>query len=217
MRPIIEIVGLRLVPDRAAMLVTRVLERGRAADHTLTRYAIDLVADRPHEVTTATRGYVVRKSIGLQEAQQLDHRRIRRLEVPARERRMLCGTEESVCLALKVLHADSLVRSEDSARERSHVRVVARVVIGHHLSEPAIVALERRLPGLALLQLRLRVRHRDKTPKNEVELDRHRLLAPQRPIVVEHCDALVDRHGIRHCPVDELDERLSRWAIPPAR
>jgi catechol 2,3-dioxygenase-like lactoylglutathione lyase family enzyme len=59
-----------------------------------------------------------------------------------------------------------------------------------------LVAFERRLPGLALLQLWLRFCHRDKTPKNEVELDRHRFLAPQRPVVVEHCDAVVDRHGI---------------------
>src|SRR5437763_5756491 len=94
LRPIIEIVCLRLMRDRATMLVARVLEGGRAADHTVTRDAIDLLADRPHEVTTAARREVVRKPIGLQVAEQLDHWHVRRVEIPTTERRMLRRTQE---------------------------------------------------------------------------------------------------------------------------
>ena len=50
--------------------------------------------------------------------------------------------------SLELLGGDSRVRFEHAAEERPHVRVVAGVVLGHRLSQPAVVALVRRLPRL---------------------------------------------------------------------
>src|SRR5207244_1159941 len=96
LRAVVEIVGLCLVRDRATTLVARVIQRGCASDHALPRNAVDLLADRPHEVTTAARRDVVREAVRLQIAEQLDHRRIRRFEISAPEGRMLRRTQESV-------------------------------------------------------------------------------------------------------------------------
>ena len=60
-------------------------------------------------------------------------------------------------------------------------------------AEPAVVALVGGLPGLALAQRRVGLGHLDEPAQDEVELDRHRLLAPQRAVVVEHRHALLDR------------------------
>ena len=81
------------------------------------------------------------------------------------------------------------------AGQHPHVGVVTRVVLGHQRTQPAVVALVGGLPGLALAQLGLRLGHLHEAAKDEVELDRHRLLAPQGAVVVEHCHALLDRHG----------------------
>src|SRR5207245_9435163 len=69
--------------DLAAMVVTGVLERGGAADYTVPGNPVHFLADRPHEVTATARGDVVREPVRVQVAQQLDHRRIRALQVPA--------------------------------------------------------------------------------------------------------------------------------------
>ena len=81
LRAVVEDVGLRLAHDRAASVVARVVERGRAADDPVARDAVHLVADRSHEVAAAARGDVVREPVRLQVPQQLDHRRVRTLEV----------------------------------------------------------------------------------------------------------------------------------------
>src|SRR5512133_1149602 len=65
LRAVVEIVRLRLVGDRAAALVAGVIERGGAADHSFARNAIDLLADWPHEVPTASRSDVIREPVRL--------------------------------------------------------------------------------------------------------------------------------------------------------
>jgi hypothetical protein len=49
--PVVEVVGLRLVRDRAAIAVAEILQRRRTTDHPLPRNAVDLLGDRAHEVT----------------------------------------------------------------------------------------------------------------------------------------------------------------------
>ncbi len=65
---------------------------------------------------------------------------------------MLRRAQERVRLLLEVVDADSRVRGEDAAEERTHVRVVAGVVLYHHRSQPGVVALVRRLPRLPLAE-----------------------------------------------------------------
>ncbi len=129
---------------------------------------------------------------------------------------MLGRAQERVRLRLELLDADPRVGCEDACRKRAHVRVVARVVLGHQLGEPTVIALVCSFPRLALPQLGLRFGHRYEPPENEVELDRHRLLAPQRTVVVEHCYPLVGGHSARRL-LDELDDRLPHRAVVPAR
>jgi hypothetical protein len=94
-------------------------------------------------------------------------------------------------------------------------------MLGHHRAQPAVVAFVRGLPGLALTQCGFGLGHRREPAEDEVELDRHRLLAPQRAVVVEHGEAILDRHGLGAVLTadarDERDDRLLRRTIAPAR
>jgi hypothetical protein len=53
-----------------------------------------------------------------------------------------------------------------------------------------MVALVRRLPGLTAAQPWVGLRHLGSPTENEVKLDRHRLLTPQRAVVAERRDPL---------------------------
>jgi hypothetical protein len=124
--------------------------------------------------------------------------------------------QERIGLRLEVVDADPLVGGEDTSQEGAHVRVVARVVVIEHLSQPGVVTLVRRLPRLAVAQLRVGLRHLVQPAEDEVGLDRHRLLAPQGAVVVEDRDALLGGHGVRHRPLDELDHRALGGTVLPA-
>ena len=149
-----------------------------------------------------------------QVAEQFDHRRVGALQIAATEGRMLRAAQERVRLRLEVLDADAGVGGQDAAAQRPHVGVVARVVLGHERAEPGVVALVGGLPRLALAQLRVRLRHLDEAAKDEVELDRHRLLAPQRAVVVEHRDPLLDRHGCRSVAARATKSTIACLAAP---
>ena len=103
---------------------------------------------------------------------------------------MLRAAKESVCLRFEVFDADPLVGREDAGAEDLDVGVIAGVVLGHHGAQPRVVAFVGGFPGLSLAQLGISLGHLVETPEDEVELDRHRLLAPQGAVVVEHGDAL---------------------------
>ena len=195
--------GLRMID--AAAVVGRVVERGRAPDHPVARDAVHLLADRPHEVAAAARGDVVREPVRVQVPQQLDHRRVAAGEVAAAQRRMLRRVQERVRLLLEVVDADARVGGDHTAEERPHVGVVAGVVLDHHLAEPGIVALVRGLPGLLLAESRVGLGHLVQPAQDEVGLDRHRLLAPERAVVVEHRDPLLRRHAVRVHALDEVE------------
>jgi hypothetical protein len=134
---------------------------------------------------------------------------------------VLGAAQERVGLRLEVLDADAVVGREDARREDHHVGVVAGVVLLHELAEPGVVALVGGLPGLALAQPGICLSHLDEPAQDEVELDRHRLLTPQRAVVVEHGQAILD--GNRRRPVlagrasDERADRLLGRTVAPAR
>jgi hypothetical protein len=72
---------------------------------------------------------------------------------------MLRGAQECVGLRLELINTDPRECSENAAQESAYVRVVASVMLDHHFAEPGVVALIRRLPGLALAQVRVGIRH----------------------------------------------------------
>src|ERR1039457_5591847 len=216
LRAIVEIVAFGLVRDRAATVVAGVLERCRAPDNPVTRNPVHLLADRPHEVTAAARGDVVREPVRLQVAEQLDHRHISALEITATKSRMLRSAQESGGLRLESLEADPRVGGKNASKKRPDVSIVAGVVLGEDRPEPAIVALIRRLPGLTATKLGIGLRHFEQSAENEVSLDRHRLLAPQSSVVVEYGYSLLGRHTVGHRTLDELHDRPPRGAVIPA-
>jgi hypothetical protein len=79
----------------------------------------------------------------------------------------------------------------------SHVGVVTGAVLIHQGTEPAVVTLGYSLLWLPFGQLRPPGHHLRQAPQDEVELDRHRLLAPQRGVVVEHRNPFLWWHGRR--------------------
>jgi hypothetical protein len=178
------------------------------------------LADRAHEVPSAAGDDVVREAAGGEEAEELDHRRVGRLDVPASERWVLGGSQEVGGLPLELLHADPTVGGEDASSEGPELGVIAGVVRLEHAPEPAVLLLVGGLPRLPVTQLGLVLGHLPQPPQDEVELDRHRLLAPERPVVVEDGDALLGRHACR--PVvaghgrDEGDDRRLGGAVAPA-
>ena len=127
--------------------------------------------------------------------------------------------QERVRLRVEFLDAHPLIRRQNASCQNRDVRVVAGVVVGHHLPEPAVVPLERGLERLALLQLGLVLRHRHEAPQDEVELDRHWLLTPQRAVVVEGGDPLGRRHVAAAALIrdarDEVDDRPLRRSVVP--
>jgi hypothetical protein len=109
LRAVVEVVGLGLVRDCAAVAVAGVLQRGGASDHAVPGNSVYLLADGPHEVTAATGGDVVREAVCVQVAEQFDQRQVRTLEIRAPKGRMLRGAQEGVCLRLECLHADPVI------------------------------------------------------------------------------------------------------------
>ena len=109
------------------------------------------------------------------------------------------------------------MRGQDATEERAHVRVVACVVLLHHLSQPGVVPLVRRLPRLPLAQLGIGLGHLGEPAKDEVGLDRQRFLAPERAVVVEHRDPFFRRIPVRGHALDELEHGGLGGAVVPGR
>ena len=118
---------------------------------------------------------------------------------------MPAGMQERVRLRLEVVDADAGVGGDHAAEERAHVGVVAGVVLLQHRSEPAEVPLVRRLPRLLLAERRVGLGHLVEPAQDEVGLNRHRLLAPERAVVVEDRDALLGRNAVRRHALDEAE------------
>ena len=110
---------------------------------------------------------------------------------------------------LELLRGHAGVRGHDEF----HERVVAAGERGFH------IALEQRGERFLGLPLGMLRRERLHAVEREVELHRHRLLAPERAVVVERGDALGDRHEVRRAflrhLLDEVDDGLLGLAVVP--
>src|SRR3954469_19771830 len=131
------------------------------------------------------------------------------------------ASQEHVRPLLEIFYIHPGVRCQDAGCQRPHLGVVPSVMLRQGGTQPAVVALVGRFPGLAPTQVGLRLRHLHETAKDEIELDRHRLLAPQGAVVVEHRHALLHPHGNRSPfptnTFDELDDGMPGRAVPPTR
>ncbi len=93
------------------------------------------------------------------------------------------------------------------------------VVLDHRLAQPAEVVLVGRLVRLLLAQRRVGLGQLGESAQREVELNRDRLLRPQRAVVVERGDAFLrgdeTSTTLLRDGVDEVDDRLSRRRVVP--
>jgi hypothetical protein len=156
----------------------------------------------------------------LQVPQQLEHRLVAAREVGTAELWVVRRPEERVDLLGVGLDRQPSEGPCHRFHEQGHVRVIAAVVLDHRCAEPAEVALVGRLPGLLVAQRRVGLGHLREPPEDEVELDRHRLLAPQRAVVVEGGDPLLGREVVRAVtghPGDELSDRPAGRRVVPGR
>jgi hypothetical protein len=104
--------------------------------------------------------------------------------------------EEAVGGGLVVLDVHAREGLQHPAHEHLHVAVVAVVVLGDDVAQPAVVPVVGGLPGLAAVQLGVLFGHGGQPLEDEAELDRHRLLAPQGAVVVEHGHPLLGSHEV---------------------
>ncbi len=109
---------------------------------------------------------------------------------------MLAPSHERSGDRLELLDRAALVGLEETAGHHLQVAVVALVVLRDGPAEPArspsrttaFHGWRSRSDGSASAIVR-------QPPEEEVDLDRHRLLAPERAVVVEDGDPLLGRHG----------------------
>ena len=173
-----------------------------------------------HEVAAAARDDVGREAMGLEIAQELDHRQVDARSIGPLQRRVVLAEDERGRIGLDQVDVLARAGSEDSADDDPGVRVVALVVLRERGTEPVIVALVRRLPGLALAKGCVGRCLGGEAAEDVVELDRHRLLGPQGPVVVEYGDAFGRCHEIGSTrgrdAIDEFDDRASSGAVGPS-
>ena len=157
----------------------------------------------------------------LEIAQQLDHRQVAALVERAAERRVLAGPQERVGGARVVLDALAGEGLEHAAHQHTQVGVVAVVVLVDRPAEPRVVLVVRGLPRLLRAQRLVLLGHLGEAHQDEAELDRHRLLAPERAVVVVDGDPLGGRDVVRPAfgrhALDEVDDRRARRRVVPGR
>jgi hypothetical protein len=125
---------------------------------------------------------------------------------------------EGICGGPVVFDRPARESSRDAAEQRLHRTVVPGVVLHDDVAQPRVVLVVRGLPWLALAQCRILVGHRSEPLHDEAELDRHRLLAPERAIVVEDGDAFLGRGvavPLARRGLHEFDHRPPRRRVRP--
>jgi hypothetical protein len=112
-------------------------------------------------------------------------------------------------------------RFENGRHEIADAAVVALIVSGHDVTEPGVIAPIRCLPRLLRAQRRIGLGHTRQPLQDEAELDGHRLLAPQRAVVVEDGDARgwLDevRRAVGGDALDKPSNGADSWTIHPRR
>ena len=163
------------------------LRLDRGADDLLGRDAVDLLRPRPHELDAAAGDDERLEAVRAQIGEQLEHRLVDQLGVGPLEPRMSRGREPIGDDLLELVGGHAGVGRHDDFQQ------ALLAGCGKRLH----VALEHRLERLLVFPFRMLRRQRLDAVEREGELEIHRLLAPQRAVVVEHGDALGGGHEIR--------------------
>ena len=194
-------------PEQDRLAVAH-LEPGldRGAHHLLGRNAVDALGPRAHELDAAARDDEGLEAVGAQIGEQLQHRLVDQLGVgplPAAVARGRDPVRDDL-LELGGRHA-GMRRGDDL-----HQAPFAGCGQRFH------VAFEHGLERLLVLPARVLRRQRLDAVEREGELDIHRLLDPQRAVIVEGGDALILGHEIRPAG-DARDEIGDRSSSPDRR
>ena len=131
----------------------------------------------------------------------------------------LASAKKVSTAATVLLDGDLVMGREYRSHQRFQVGVVTLVVLGDGIAQPLQVAGVGGLVRLLSAQRRVRLGLLLESPEQKVELDVHRLLAPQRAVVVEHRDTLPRLNVIRPAfgadPAHEVDDRRPRRPVGP--
>ena len=200
---VIDEVDLAGLDDRRHAVAHFVAVLRGAADHLVARNAVGLARERAHEVDAAARHDEGSVAVRAQIREHLDHRPVHHLVVAETHRRVARGRKPSAHRGAELLVGHAAVRRGDECPER----VLA--LRGHRLR----IALQERRERLGRLPLGVRGPQGLHAVDDERELHIHRLLGPQRAIVVEDGDALGLGHKVDARRIGRArDERLDRGA-----
>ena len=173
------------------------------------RDSVNAIAPRTDELDATAGGDECLEAVGAQVGQQFQHGLVDQFgvgpfeaSVPSLRDPLRSDLRELVAVHAGVSHRDQLHQTFFArGGERLHV------VVQHRL-EWLLVG-----PGRILRRERL------DAVQNEGELDVHRLLDPQRAVIVEGRDALLDRDEVRAALIggtrDEVDDRFLGRALVP--
>ena len=180
-----------------------------AADDLFRRNAVNLLRPRAHELDAAAGDDEVLEAVRAQVGEHFEHRLIDHFGEELAGLRMFRGGDPILDDLLKLHRGHARVRGHDEFEERV-------VAAGERGFQIALEQRGERFLGLPLGMLR---RERLHAVEREVELHGHRLLAPERAVVVERGDAFGDRHEVRRAGprhlLDEVDDGLLGLAVVP--
>ena len=133
----------------------------------------------------------------------------------------LASAKKAIDAAAVLLDGDLVMGREYRSHQRFQVGVVTLVMLGDRIAQPLQVAGVGGFVRLLIAQRQVRLGLLLESPEQEVELDVHRLLAPQRAVVVEHRDTRLRLNVIRPAfgtdPAHEVDDRRPRGSVGPGR
>ncbi len=182
-----------------------------AADDLLRRDAVNLFRPRAHELDAAAGDDEVLETVRAQVGEHFEHRLIDHFGEELAGLRMFRGRDPVLDDLLELHRGHARVRGHDEFQQR----VVAAGERGLQ------IALEQRGERFLVLPFGMLRRERLHAVEREVKLNGHRLLAPERAVVVERGDAFRHRHEVRRALLrdlrDELDDGLLRLAVVPRR
>ena len=122
-------------------------------------------------------------------------------------------------MLFKCFDGDALECPEHATQQHLYVAFVAVIMFDDDAIQPRVILFVGCLPGLALTQCWVLVCHRCQTAQDKVGLDRHRLFAPQRAVVVIDRNARLGRHIVGTRFVAHLCDKLYDcpfgWRIIP--
>ena len=179
-------VQLRQTHEHGLAVAHFKLRLDAAADDLFRRDAVNLLRPRAHELDAAAGDDEVLEAVRAQVGEQFEHRLIDHFGEELAGLRMFRGGDPVLDDLLEFHRGHARVRGHEEFQERV-------VAAGERGFQIALEQRGERFLGLPLGMLR---RERLHAVEREIQLNGHRLLAPERAVVVERGDALGHGHEI---------------------